>query len=149
MTDFEQYKRDDIDWFSPPFYSHTGGYRMCLRVHANGQDRGEGTDVSVLVHLMRGEHDDHLKWPFQGDITVQLLNQRREEEHMERTICFDDNAGSKYKSRVTGRFRAVNGWGYSKFIAHSALGYNSAKNTEYLRNNCLKFRVTKIKVKNF
>jgi len=149
MSDFEQYKRDDVDWFSPPFYSHTGGYRMCLRVHANGQDRGEGTDVSVLVHLMRGEHDDHLKWPFQGDITVQLLNQRREEEHMERTICFDDNAGSKYKSRVTGRFRAVNGWGYSKFIAHSALGYNSAKNIEYLRNNCLKFRVTKIKVKNF
>ena len=68
---------------------------------------------------------------------------------MERTICFDDNAGSKYKSRVTGRFRAVNGWGYSKFIAHSALGYNSSKNTEYLRNDCLKFRVTKIKVKNF
>lgn len=36
-----------------------------------------GGTVSVYVNLMRGEHDDHLKWSFHGDITVHLLNQRR------------------------------------------------------------------------
>ena len=149
MTDFEQLKEDDNNWYSPPFYSHIGGYKMCLSVNAKGQGSGEGTHVSVFVYLMRGEHDDHLKWPFCGDVTVQVLNQRREEEHMGRTISFDNTEG-KYASRVTGGHdRAAHGWGKPKFIAHTALGYNSTKNTEYLRNDCLKFRVTNIQVTNF
>ena len=98
MTDFEQHKAVEDDWFSPAFSSHTGCYKMCLRVHGNGQGNGEGAHVSVYVHLMRGEHGDHFKWPFCGDITVQLLNQRREKEHMEHTINFGDNVESKYKS---------------------------------------------------
>ena len=44
---------------------------------------------------------------------------------------------------------AVTGWGLAKFIAHGALGYDSARNTQYLRNDCLKFRVTNIKLTNF
>ena len=32
MDDFEQHKRSDDIWYSPPFYTHLGGYRMCLRV---------------------------------------------------------------------------------------------------------------------
>ena len=150
MMDFEQHKKDDDDWFSPPFYSHTGGYKMCLRGCANGRIIGKGTHVSLYVHLMRGEHDDYLEWPFHGDVTVQLLNQRSEEEHCEEdTVIFDDSVERKYKGRVTGCDRALSGWGYNKFMAHRTLGYNFAKNTEYLKNDCLKFRVTNIKVRSF
>ena len=146
MTDFEQLKKGDDDWHSPPFYSHTGGYRMCLRVHAHGQGRGKGTHVLIAVHLMRGEHDDHLKWPFRGDITVSVLNQRMEEEHVAATVNLGDGCTSS--DRVIGCELAVTGRGLSQFIAHSALGYNSAKNTQYLRNNCLKLRVTNVKLTN-
>ena len=149
MTDFEWHKKDDNRWHSPPFYSHTGGYKMCLKVNANGQGSRKGTHVSIYVHLMHGEHDDHLNWPFRGDITVQLLNQRKEEEHVERIVHFDDRCDDECSARVTGRERAVHGWGYRGLIAHSALGCDSAKNTEYLRNDCLKFRVTNIKLTNF
>ena len=38
-------------------------------------DMVQGTHVSVFTCLMRGEFDSHLKWPFRGDITIQLLNQ--------------------------------------------------------------------------
>ena len=148
MTDFEQHKKDCEDWFSPPFYSHTGGYKMCLRVIAKGRGRGEGTHVSVSVHLMCGEHDDYLKWPFNGCITVRLLNQRREEKNFGVFIYFNHRSGYEASSRVVGRERAMVGSGSSLFIAHSALGYNSAENTEYLRNDCLKFRVASIKLTN-
>ena len=29
MTDFEQHKRDDDRWYSPPFYTQPKGYKMC------------------------------------------------------------------------------------------------------------------------
>ena len=149
MTDFEQHKKDGDSWCSPPFCSHTGGYKMCLRVCAKGRGRGEGTHVSVSVHLMCGAHDDYLKWPFHGYIIVKMLNQRREEKHiLGLLIHFNDSSGYEATARVVGHERAMVGSGCSTFIAHSALGYNSAKNTEYLRNDCLKFRVTKIKLTN-
>ena len=129
--------------FCAPFCSHTG---VCLRVSAKGQGRGKGTHVSIFVHLMHGECDDHLKWPFRGDIRVSVLNQRREEEHWAKTIPFDDGSDDEASSRVTGRGRAMTGFGSSTFIPHSALGYNSAKNTEYLRDDCLKLRVTNVKL---
>ena len=64
MIDFEQQKAEGDNWYSPSFYTHPRGYRMCLRVYADGNDDGKGTHVSVFVRLMRGEHDNYLKWPF-------------------------------------------------------------------------------------
>ena len=61
-------------WFSDPLYSHFGGYKMCLRVVANGDGDVEGSHVSVF-NLMKGANDDNLKWPFKGTIKVSLLNQ--------------------------------------------------------------------------
>ena len=75
MNNFSTYRLCDIVWYSPPFYSHLGGYKMCLKVYANGNDNdnGKGTHhVSVFVYLMRGEFDDKLKWPFCGDVMVKL-----------------------------------------------------------------------------
>ena len=48
MTDFTSLKESGVRWYSPPFYSHIGGYMMCLRVDANGHGSGAGTHVSVL-----------------------------------------------------------------------------------------------------
>ena len=45
---------------------------MCINVDANGRGTGAGTYVSVYVHLMRGEYDSRLVWPFRGDITIQI-----------------------------------------------------------------------------
>ena len=37
MTNFDVRKKDDIDWYSPPFYTHHRGYKMCLLVYSNGE----------------------------------------------------------------------------------------------------------------
>ena len=37
MKDFAKHKSDSSDWFSPPFYTDTYGYKMCIRVEARGK----------------------------------------------------------------------------------------------------------------
>ena len=75
MPDFKQKKSSKSSWYSPSFYTHPRGYKMCLRVEANGLLVGKNSHVSVYLYMMRGEYDESLKWPFRGDITIQLLNQ--------------------------------------------------------------------------
>ena len=144
MTDFEEHKKAGDWWCSPPFYSHIGGYKISLRVYANGHGNGKATHVSVFYCLNRGEYDDQLKWPFCGDITIQLLNQNKDEGHWEETVCFDDTVRDRRAGRVVGQEIATSGWGCTRFIAHSKLNTESK---QYLKNDCLKFRISKFVVK--
>ena len=113
---------------------------MCLNVYANGCGRGKGTHVSVYAYLMRGEFDDHLKWPFQGHVTVAMLNQLEDNNHTTYTIRFTKTLEAKYVGRVTDRERA-SGWGRQTFISHTDLTYTPAKNRQYLKYDCLRFRI--------
>ena len=144
MSDFEKHKEAGDSWFSPSFYSHIGGYKMCFGVVAKGQCDGEGTYVSIYCCLNRGEYDDQLKWPFRGAITIQLLNQSSDEGHWEETVQFDDTLDDMHSGRVVGKERATSGWGNHKFIAHDKL---NSENKEYRKNDCLKFRISKIVIK--
>ena len=62
MTNFFHYKKSRRVWRSPPFYIQEG-YKMCLEVHAGGVGSGAGSHVSLSLLLMKGEFDNHLKWP--------------------------------------------------------------------------------------
>ena len=152
MTDYNQHKKDDATWISPSFYSHSHGYRMCLSVDANGYYLPVGpgsskhhTHVSVFVHLMRGDFDGQLKWPFRGTVTIQLLNQLDGKDHHEESIRFGDRTPDDNAGRVMTGERDK-GWGH-QFIAHRELTYNQAKNTQYLMHDSLAFRVSKIVIK--
>ena len=140
MTNFEQLKTDNNDWYSPPFYTHPQGYKMCLNVDANGWGAGNGTHVSVCTCMMRGEFDDHLKWPFKGHVTIAMMNHLEDNHHTTKTIRFTDSADNQVIGRVTDGERA-SGRGYPTFIAHANLTYNSAKNCQYLKYDCLRFRI--------
>ena len=118
---------------------------MCLSVNANGAGSGAGTHVSVYVCLMRGEHDKKLKWPFRGDVTIQLLNQKENQEHMENTVHFGVGAmayGSA--ARVTSGEYGT-GQGCTLFISHVSVE-SITGTTQYLNNDCLKWRVANIVV---
>ena len=143
MTGFEEHRKKDY-WLSPPFYTHTGGYKLLFNIVANGWGVCKGTHVSVYVYLMRGEHDDYLKWPFRGAVTIQLLNRKSDEGHKEATFNYNDSASDEYAGRVVGQERADGGWGSSSFIAHSDL---NTEDREYLQNDCLLFRIPKIVVR--
>lgn len=86
-------------WFCRPFYSHPCGYKLCIRVAPQGLGTGEGSHVSIHTYLMRGEYDDTLRWPFRGDITIQLLNQLGDECHHEQTTSFNERTPNQYCDR--------------------------------------------------
>ena len=67
----------DDQWISPPFYTHYGGYKMCLSVYPNGLMDAKGNHMSVFFHMMCGEFDDHLAWPFPGAIiNISAISQK-------------------------------------------------------------------------
>ena len=94
MTQYYTHKKNNDQWYSPPFYTGPGGYKMCIRVVAYGSGSGAGTHVSVYVHLMRGEYDSRLVWPFRGDITIQLVNHSNDLNHYEEIVHFSDGAAN-------------------------------------------------------
>ena len=73
-----QVKKTDEEVYLPGFYTHHNGYKMCLRFAPNGNGSGKGTHVSIFTYLMKGSYDFNLKWPFRGEITVQIVNQARD-----------------------------------------------------------------------
>ena len=100
MSNFSIYKKNEEDWYSPSFVSSPNGYEMCVHILANGQDEGQGTHLSVYVHLMAGKNDDLLSWSFQGEVKVQLINRRGDYDHYEQNIMFDDSSNVQACSRV-------------------------------------------------
>ena len=148
VTDFQRKKQADKVWTSPPYYTHVGKYRFCLKVYPNGLGEGKATHVSVYAYLMRGEHDDELEWPFEGSITFELLNQRDDNKgHHSKTFILNrySNSDGTSTSRVVDKETAC-GHGYTLFISHADLSYNSTTNTEYLQDDCLRLRVSDIVV---
>lgn len=147
MYEFSERKRSGKSWFSRPFYSHLGGYKFCLRVEAGGLDAGKGVYLGVVVHLMKGEYDDNLKFPFCGDITVQLVNQNKESaDHCNKTFNLTKACGADVVNRVTttGEFARNNGWTHIEFVLLEDLELNKSLNRQYLKNDCLKFRVMSV-----
>ena len=147
MDNFGEKKNDDTGWFSPAFNTHVGGYKMCLKITANGWASGKGTHVGLAVVMMKGEFDSHLQWPFEGEITVELVNQKEGGENIIRKPLelADYDKCCKAFQRVTEGERASGGWGYDKFIAHTDL-YKPEEDKEYLLNDTLIFRVTNVVV---
>ena len=147
MNEFERRKEESESWYSPAFYTHVGGYKMCLSIDPNGWSTGEDTHVSIFIYMMKGEFDSHLKWPFRGEITVELVNQKEGGKNHERKPV--EHTGSDgcdgVFQRVTEGERAEEGWGSPQFISHADL-YKPEKGKEYLLNDTLIFRVSKVEV---
>ena len=129
--------------YSPAFYTHPHGYRMCVRVDPNGHGDGKGTHVSIFTFMMRGPFDDYLEWPFRGVITIQIVNQAGDHDHIERTNPYNDETPDNSAGRVTDKERS-GGWGKHQFLAHDSLPYNAVKKTQYLKDNHLIVRVVHV-----
>ena len=139
ITDFDKLKTSAKGAYSPAFYTSPGGYKMCVYVDANGWDDGKGTHVSVFACLMRGVNDDHLPWPFTGTVTLELLNQLEDVNHISLPVKFPpDHEASQ---RVVTREQASSCFGFPCYITHSKLGYDAAIHCQYLKDDCLYFRV--------
>ena len=143
MYNYNEHKKVDDEWYSVPFYSTKNGYKLQLNVDANGIASGKDTHLSVGVHLMKGEYDETLNWPLNSEITIQLLNWREDKGHVE-TIIHHYNAPIEDRTRVLEGETAPHSWLKFQVIPHKELEYNANNNTEYLHNDTLCFRVSKV-----
>ena len=124
FSDYQKTKASN----SQMFYSSPNGYNMQVKVFANGDD----THVSVYINILEGKHDAKLKWPFVGNVTIEILNHLNDNNHFIRIIPIKQ----KYNLLVG------SGRGYSDFIPHSKLAHDPVKSTQYLKDDTLYFRVS-------
>ena len=137
MSNFNQLKTKDTHWDSPPMYTHPHGYKFCIRVWPGGYLNN--THVSVHLCSMSGEFDATLQWPAKFTITLQLLNQHRDQDHITVTIPF------QWKKPVGERVHVDNFT--FKLIAHTDLELNAQKQTQYLKDHCIRFCITEIEAR--
>jgi len=137
LTEFKKYKNNE-DWISPGFYTSDKGYKICLRVFPDGIS-GVSNHVTMSVRLMKGDHDDHLKWPFEGTLTVQLLNQLSDSNHSE--LVEFNFVGSRSACERVKSGTAKYGMRCDQFMTHRKLSYDAYKKCQYLKDDCVFFRV--------
>ena len=137
FDNFVTRKISNDEWYSPPLYTRLGDYKMCLCVYPNGFGEEKGTHVSVAVCLMRGEFDDLLKWPFLGEVTIQL--KKTDPPHYQMILSLNEQTPDKYTCKP---FNAKNpGWGFH-YISHADLYAGG-----YLKDDKLLFCISDIVVK--
>ncbi len=115
---------------SGSFYTHLGGYKMCIEVYPAGNETGSGTHMSVYVRLLDGAYQTKQSSLFYGNVKITLLNQRRNNNHHSREIIFNQT-----NSILVGQRN-----GFQEFISRS--GLNSGFLTAYIKNNTLLFIVS-------
>ena len=135
LFNFEHHKKESLLWYSEPFYSHIGGYKMRAEVHAGGVHAGEGSHISLYMALMRGENDDNLQWPFRGKITVQVFCYNAWSSGS--TIVIDHTADDACASKPLVDSIGNPSWGVYKFVSHASLDPGS---------DCIRFRVLQVEL---
>jgi len=139
MTEFQRHRRNNTFWSSPSFYTHSGG--PGYKINKLGV-RPTATHIQVWMNVAEGDYDGQLQWPRACTITIQLLNQLRDHNHFTRT------AEGEFKRHTLALFHVYGTlWSDDKFIACSDLGYKADTNTQYLKDDCLQFKIVSIDLK--
>ena len=112
--------------FGDPFYSYHG-YKMKIRVRLNEAPCGNTGYMGVYLHVMKGDHDDKLKWPFDKKITFIVVDQQNDEAQV------DNHERILVTESILGFSRFLSGdtiHGISRFVLHSTL-----RTRQYVRNH--------------
>ena len=139
MANYAELKGKDTHWDSERFYTHPGGYQCCIRVWPNGGGEGHGTHVGVWLCSAPGQFDGTLPWPAKATFTLQLLNQHRDQDHVGVTKRIEWKKPTRYVCHFVGPFSMT-------LIPLTELGWNAGKQTKYLHEDCLQFRITRIQL---
>lgn len=149
LKNFQELHMKKEYWKSPDFYSHIGGYKMCLVVFPGSESDQHGNEfMGVYLQMLQGEYDDQLKWPFYGKVEIRMLNQESDRDHVERTLLdassySKENFHIKMVDRVSGS-DAPSVWGCGNFIPLKNLRFNKHAHTQFLKDDCIKFQLLNV-----
>ena len=132
LTDYTKKKENNEVFISDPFYTHHKGYKMCVKVYANGTGSGTGSNISASLCVLQGLYDKKLKWPLQGVVNIALLNQFEDGYHGVLNIGFNE---------ISQKLSPGKSFCSEKFISHLELS-KTQERILYLKNDILYFQVT-------
>ena len=141
IENYQQRRQDAINGIptavhSPAFYTSLCGYKLCLRINLNGVDSGVGRYIALFVHMMQGDYDSILEWPFTGGITLTILDQSEGTEfrqHISKTLIASPNLSAFQRPTAP---RNCKGYGYVEFAPIEHIRY-----PQYIKNNTMLVRV--------
>ena len=133
VPDYRDKKEHNKMYTSPLFYTSSNGYQMAILIYVNGT--GETMNKFVTVSSWFSQYDTKLNWPFVGKVKFTLLNQLEDNNH--HTMILDIKSTHNIKAESI-----RDTWGNRQFVAHSQLAHDPVKNTQYLKDDTLYFRVS-------
>ena len=128
MKNYEQLLTGRDQWMSQLLYTHERGYAIFLSVYTSGYGLASIMgDISVYIYATRGEYDEELQWPYRLSIEVSLLSNEENGDNVTKTCTIQaiKAAQSRYG-------------GWTRFIKERIAQQH------YVKDNCLKFRVSNI-----
>jgi len=141
IENYRQRRQDAINGIatalhSPAFYTSLYGYKLCLRINLNGVDSGVGRFIALFVHMMQGDYDSILEWPFTGRITLTILDQSEGTEfrqHISETLIAKPNLLAFQRPTAPRNYK---GYGYVEFAPIEHI-----RDPQYIKNNTMLVRV--------
>ena len=127
FTQYSKKKCSNCFVDSDPFYTHHHGYKFKLKIlYFDSSDN----DIGAYLYLIKGEYDDQLNWPVEVKVQLELLNQNGDHHHVVRTKNMKWNKDKRDTDNI---------------IDDSLMKYpdleKSSDGVQYMKNDCLKFRV--------
>ena len=129
LNHYTKKKENNEVFISDPFYTQHKGYKLCVKVYANGTGSGTGSHISASLCVLPGLYDKNLKWPLQGRIQLCILNQRINIHHYLVYV----NIKQDSDNLISGKSHC-----FEAFMPHVEI----SKANDYLKNDTLYFRVS-------
>ena len=146
LEGYAEKKVKNLTWYSEPFFTHPGGYKVCLQVYPNGFKTVKGQYVSAYTCLLRGNMDPILKWPFRGIIVMYLLNQAEDDNHIRSTTNYTDESSNESSAQVLPPKNRSRGLGQPRIVVLSSLADPATPSVKYLVDDCLYFKIDSSRV---
>lgn len=141
IENYRQCRQDAINGVmtaihSPAFYTNLYGYKLCMRINLNGVDSGVGKHVALFVHMMQGDYDTILEWPFTGRIALSIMDQSDGAEyrqHISETLVAKPNLLAFQRPTAPRNYK---GYGYVEFAPIEQI-----REPQYVKNNTMLVRI--------
>lgn len=98
------------------FYTNKYGFKMRVRLYPNGNGYGRDSHMSLYFQIVRHEYDKLQKWPFRHIVTLSLMDQVNNEEHIVYNFTPDET-----NSFIQPTSDENNASGFPMFVPHTTL----------------------------
>ncbi|XP_068713284.1 TNF receptor-associated factor 6-A-like [Montipora foliosa] len=75
ITEVAQHRENETAIFTDAVYNDHQEKLFGIRIHPKGVGGGRGRHVALFIHLIKGDFDNSLVWPFDGIVTISVLDQ--------------------------------------------------------------------------